>query len=257
MSERDRYPAGVPCWVETLQADPEAAQRFYSELFGWELVGDRDYAVARQRGLDVAGIARLPDPEMPQAWFTNVRVDDVEGAAETVVDAGGSVVIAPFDAEPAGRVAVVADPTGAHVCLWQAGVREGAQIVNEPNAWANSTLQTADPDAAGAFYETVFGWISESWGPLTLFRLPGYVGGEPDQPVPRDMVAVMMPTDGAAVWSVDFWVEDADRTADLAAKLGGSVLDPPSDRPPTPLRSAVLADPSGAAFSVSAFVGAD
>ena len=36
MFERTSYPAGVPCWVETMQADPEAASAFYSELFGWK-----------------------------------------------------------------------------------------------------------------------------------------------------------------------------------------------------------------------------
>ena len=63
MSERDDYPAGVPCWVETLHDDPRAAGAFYGALLGWELVGsDRgrgrkdEYLVARLRGHDVAGI---------------------------------------------------------------------------------------------------------------------------------------------------------------------------------------------------------
>ncbi len=34
MSERSHYSPGVPCWVDTLQPDPEAATRFYAELFG-------------------------------------------------------------------------------------------------------------------------------------------------------------------------------------------------------------------------------
>ena len=36
MSERDSYPAGVPCWVTNLQHDVPAATAFYTELFGWE-----------------------------------------------------------------------------------------------------------------------------------------------------------------------------------------------------------------------------
>ncbi len=36
MSERDAYQAGVPCWVDTLQADPRAAMAFYAGVFGWE-----------------------------------------------------------------------------------------------------------------------------------------------------------------------------------------------------------------------------
>ena len=37
MSERDTYPAGVPCWVTNLQHDVPAAAAFYEELFGWEM----------------------------------------------------------------------------------------------------------------------------------------------------------------------------------------------------------------------------
>ena len=71
MSERDSYPAGVPCWVETLQEDPQAAADFYGSLLGWEHAGSAadgdtfEYLVARLRGRDVAGIASLPDGLRP------------------------------------------------------------------------------------------------------------------------------------------------------------------------------------------------
>ena len=61
---------------------------------------------------------------------------------------------------------------------------------------------------AADFYREVFGWATESFAPeLTLFRLPGYVGGQPAQPVPRDVVAVMAEDDAVpGYWSVGFWV---------------------------------------------------
>ena len=45
------------------------------------------------------------------------------------------------------------------------------------------------------FYGELFGWEAEPFGPPGLRLLPpaGYVGGEPQQPVPRDVVAVMAP----------------------------------------------------------------
>ena len=36
MPERDGYIAGVPCWVDASEPDPEAAVGFYGGLFGWE-----------------------------------------------------------------------------------------------------------------------------------------------------------------------------------------------------------------------------
>jgi uncharacterized protein len=77
------------------------------------------------------------------------------------------------------------------------------------------------------------------------------VGGEPSQPVPRDVVAIMLPAnDAPANWSVDFWVSDVDETAAQAEELGGSAIVPPFEPMPG-FRQAVLADPAGAAFSVT------
>jgi predicted enzyme related to lactoylglutathione lyase len=55
--------------------------------------------------------------------------------------------------------------------------------------------------------------------------------------------------DGPALWSVGFWIADADAAAAAAPELGGSVLAPPQDAPP--FRRTVLAAPDGATFSVS------
>ncbi|HTN24754.1 MAG TPA: VOC family protein [Solirubrobacteraceae bacterium] len=268
MSERDEYPAGVPCWVETLQPDAQAARDFYGAIFGWQFAGPcadaGEYVVARVRGRDVAGVGSTPDPgatSVPTAWLTQVRVASVEAAAERAVEAGGSVLAGPIDARPAGRLVVLADPAGAAIGVWEAADREGAQVVNEPRAWAMSMLHTPDPAGAVAFYGAVFGWETEIFEAgdgmqVTLWRLPGYVGGEPQQPVPRDVVGAMgLAGDGVPPhWSVDFWVDDAIATAARAGELGGDVVAGPFDAPP--FRRAVIADPQGAAFSVSQHLAA-
>lgn len=99
-------------------------------------------------------------------------------------------------------MAVLQDPSGAIFCIWEAGARQGAQLVNEPQAWAMSLLNTRDVGAAKKFYGTLFGWETETFDAggteVTLWRLPGYVGGEPDQPVARDVVGAMAPMGGEA-----------------------------------------------------------
>lgn len=267
MSERDRYPAGVPCWVETLQPDVQAALDFYGPLFGWDFAGPGgmpgdppgQYFVGRLKGRDVAGVGSLPNGPRKPFWVTYVRVDDTDETVKKARRAGGKVLDGPVDATPAGRLAVLADPSGAILCAWEAGTREGAQLVNEPSAWAMSTLHTAGTKEAEEFYGIVFGWEPERFGPITLWRLPGYVGGEPKQPVPRDVVGVMAPITatarGAAAqprWSVDFWIDDADAAAARAASFGGTVVVAPHDTPG--FRSSVIADPQGAVFSISQLV---
>jgi uncharacterized protein len=267
VSERDGYQPGVPCWVDTWQPDPEAAVGFYTQLFGWEAEDKMPpdspghYVVCKLRGRDVAAIGSQPPEHAGHVpvWATYIWTESADDTAEKVTDAGGSVAIEPFDRLDDGRMAVVVDPAGAVIGLWQAKEHRGAQLVNEPGAWAMSQLNARDPEVAKEFYGAVFGWTTEVFGEgdggITLWRLPGYEGGEPQQPVSREVVATMAPMGGrfpADVpphWSVNFWVADTDAIADLAAELGGKVLVPPQDTPVS--RDAVLADPQGAVFSVS------
>jgi predicted enzyme related to lactoylglutathione lyase len=138
-------------------------------------------------------------------------------------------------------------------CVWEAGDRRDAQALNEPSAWAMSMLSTGDTDGAKAFYHDVFGWEAESFAPgIELFRLPGYVGGEPNQPAPRDVVAVLASGEGDSAWSVDFWIDDAETAAARAAELGGTVVVAPREIPG--FVNTVIADPAGAVLSLSQLV---
>jgi hypothetical protein len=243
VSERDGFQPGVPAWIEAWESDTGAARRFYSRLFGWEADGGR----FTLRGRDVAGFAQ----GSPVGWTVQVWVDDAEETARRVTTAGGTVVDGPTN----GTV-VFTDPGGALLAAREMGGHAGAGVVNEPSAWSWAHLFTRDAEGAKAFYGAVFGWETEAFGDVTMFRLPGFVGGEPQQPVSRDVVAGMeemtgdgFPPDAWPQWRVDFWVDDVDAKVARATELGGRTLVPAFDTPIN--RQAVLVDPQGAAFSVS------
>jgi uncharacterized protein len=261
MSDRDGYQPGVPCWVETWQDDPEPAIRFYTGVFGWEaentLPPDADgtFHICRHRGRDAAAIGSpIPKGAPPTpVWTTFILAESAEETARKAREAGGTVIVEPSESLEGGKLAILADPGGAAFAAWEQAEHKGAQVVNEPGAYSMSALETTDPEGAKAFYGELFGWETEPFGPITLWRLPGYVGGTPQQPVPRDNVAVMVSgSDGPARWSVDFWVANADEAAAKATELGGSTIDSPDDVPGVPgMRSAVLADPAGAVLSIT------
>src|SRR3954453_19748441 len=117
MPIRNRYPAGVPCWVDTEQPDPAAGAAFYGDLMGWRLE-DRmppeapgHFYEASQDGGRVAAVGSQAQPG-PVTWSTYIAVEDADAAAERVRAAGGDVRLEPFDIFEAGRMAACADPEG-------------------------------------------------------------------------------------------------------------------------------------------------
>jgi uncharacterized protein len=159
MSERDGYEPGVPCWVAAVHPDPEKAVSFYTELFGWEAANlmppgsPGKYFVCTRRGRDVAAVGSERGggaPAVP-AWDTYILAESADDTVAKVADAGGCVIIEPFDRLDAARIAIVADPAGARFGVWQPGEHRGAQLVNEPGAWSMSQLNTRDPVGAKVF----------------------------------------------------------------------------------------------------------
>ena len=125
MSARDGFEPGVPSWVDVMGPEVDRLTGFYGAVFGWdftgpgEMPGDRSgrYFVAQLRGRDVAGVASLPPESGAPRWNTYIEVESVDRSAEDIEKAGGSILAAPFDALPAGRIAVAADPTGASFAI--------------------------------------------------------------------------------------------------------------------------------------------
>jgi uncharacterized protein len=283
MLERDGYPPGVPCWVDTVQPDPDEAIAFYGALLGWQFHerslpgGSARYFVAQLRGRDVAGIGGQPEGAPPAPWWrTYIWVESADEAVAKARDAGGSVLQEPFDVSGAGRMAVLTDPSGAEFGVWEAREHRGAQLVNEPGTWNFSELNTPDPEGAKAFYGAVFDWKLSDFGPEAggsgFWRVDGYGDflAERDPDVRdrqadvgaperfEDAVAWLVPIteeqvsdDNSAHWSITFAVADADDIADRTEKLGGKVLVPPRDEPW--VRMTVIRDPQGAVFTASKF----
>jgi hypothetical protein len=256
MSERDAYEHGVPSWADHSSSDPEAAARFYGGLFGWETENvmppdsGGQYFMARLRGRDVAALSSQMSPG-PVLWTTYITVDDADATAAKVSDAGGTVFAEPFDVFDSGRMAVLADNSGAPFSIWQAGQHIGAGLVNEPGAMSWNEVMTRDPDGAALFYREVFGWRAASMPfageEYTVWHLPG--GGDPDGVAGMlPMVSEQWPADIPPQWRVYFSVEDTDATGSRAEELGGRVAVPSFDSDVG--RIAVLYDPLGAPFSV-------
>ncbi|MFE6709783.1 VOC family protein [Streptomyces sp. NPDC057695] len=251
------YSPGTPCWIDLMVPDQQAAIDFYSDLFGWQgEIGPAEqggYSVCTLKGKPVAGIMKamnqdgtVPDPLPPTVWTTYLSTDDISAAIGAVTGAHGTVMMGPMDVMDLGKMALVADPTGAVVGLWQPGTFPGAGIVNEHGALIWNELTTSDIPAASAFYSAVL--------PVTTARseMPGAEGyvefKVDDRAVGGMMDMTQLPPGVPPHWQPYFHVDSVDDIQAAAVRAGGSVLAPAFDMAAG--RMAVLADPQGGAFSV-------
>jgi predicted enzyme related to lactoylglutathione lyase len=257
MAERDGYPHGVPGWIDLGTSDVEGARAFYSALFGWESEDlptddmNMTYTMFSKKGKAVAGMGPIP-PGMegtPPVWSTYVNVDSVDDTVAKAEAAGGSVVMPAMDVMTAGRMAFVADPTGAAFGLWEARDHKGAGLVNEDGTLTWNELMTDDVAAAEAFYTAALGWGVQKDDMPGGFVYTTYKVG--DAPVAGMMAKQPGMEQIPNNWGVYFAVDDCDGCAARITELGGTLMQPPFD---TPIgKMAVASDPQGAAFMVITF----
>ena len=256
MATRTEYAHGEFCWTDLATTDPAAAKRFYGSLFGWESedmpAGEgMTYTMCRLKGQFVSALYLLDKERrsqgVPPHWLPYINVRNADDAAKKITQNGGTVLQGPFDVFDAGRMAVLRDPTGAHVSVWQAKRHIGAGLINETGAVCWNELMTPDIQTAGRFYRTVFDWTSDQMDmgggmTYTMFKAGTIqVGGMMERPARLK--------DVPPNWLIYFGVGDCDASAAKVGQLGGTVMQPPTDIPNVG-RFAVCKDGQGAAFAL-------
>lgn len=256
MGERTEHAPGTHSWVDLSTSDVESAKRFYTEILGWQRTEDREagedatYTMAYVGDKPVAGLFQAPDDGMPPHWNCYVDVADVFEAAGAVEEAGGEVALAPFDVLDVGSMAVIKDPSGAFLSLWQAKKNPGAQRVNEPGCLTWNDLNTSDAEAAQKFYEQVFGWSFEKAGgeeyPYWIIQNGDRRNGGMRAFSEEETSAGLM-----SHWLPYFAVEDAEAALQRASGLGATVMAGPTDVPGGG-RFGVIQDEQGAVVGLFA-----
>ena len=111
---------GAPAWFELHTRDFDASAAFYRDVFGWDTHAMSDTPELRYTtfGKDEGALAGIMDasaflPEgVPAHWSVYFGVADTDATLAQAVDLGGAIVVGAEDT-PYGRLATVADPTGA------------------------------------------------------------------------------------------------------------------------------------------------
>jgi uncharacterized protein len=259
MGERTSHAPGTFSYADLATDDADGAKEFYGGLFGWELedvpVPDSPpYTLAKIGGMTVAALyQRREDVPGPPAWLSYVTVEDAEATASKAGELGATTISEPFDVMEIGRMAVIADPTGAVFAIWQPIQSIGAQLVNDPGAMTMNQLNTGDPEAAQRFYTELFGWrfdsLAEAEAVDTDVAGQQYWGIYNGERLNGGMMPLSQAGPGAPpAWLVYFTAADLDASVARIGELGGGVI-VPATRVQSG-RFAVAHDPQGAVFAL-------
>lgn len=245
---------GCFVWYENLTKDPKAAIDFYTEVVGWKTqpfgeTGDYTMWVGSQGPL--GGVMKLPDDAAkmgaPPNWMAHVQVANVDATAALAKKLGGRTYKEPADIPTIGRFAVIADPQGAVIMIFQPSTAMTLHDTSKEGEFCWNELMTSDISAAFTFYSQLFGWKifqDMDMGPIGTYRVFGI--GE------KQLGGMMKTPKGAPMpplWLYYTEVSDLDAAIGRVTKNGGKVMNGPMDVPGGG-RIAQLMDPQGAAFAM-------
>lgn len=250
MGKRETYEPGTFSWTDLTTSDVDGAKAFYAKVFGWSYedlpAGDEGtYSMASVDGATVAAISGMAGPPR---WNAYVTVESADDAAERAKEAGAEIHAGPFDVMDAGRMAVIQEPSGSVVCVWEPKDNHGAGLVNAHGAMSWNDLQTHDVEKAIEFYTQMFGWEvapvtdDDSDSDRVVIRNGEQLNGG----MARMPEAVG--TDVPPHWLTYFAVDDIDAATSAISGNGGDVVAGPMEIPAGKL--AVASDPQGAMFGV-------
>lgn len=244
-------------WHDMMTPDPEASQRFYSAVLGWELQpwnGPLPYSMFVASGAPRGGFMQLPQDVqqqgVPAHWLSYVGTADVDHSASKAESLGAKVLVKPQDIPGVGRFAVIQDPQGATLALYASAthVPDANEVAPLGDAsWHE--LWTTDAANAYDFYTSLFGWegagefdMGPVLGPYRMFGRRGVgLGG---------MARLLPEMQGVPPhWLPYFHVASV---ADTVAKVkanGGTVQSGPMQVPGGDT-VATCVDPQGGAFAV-------
>lgn len=240
---------GEPIWIELFTPDTDAATAFYGGLFGWTArdAGEEfgGYITFERDGAQIAGCMRN-DGQGVSSWNVYLESNNAADTVEMARANGGQVVLEPMQVADLGHMAMVIDPAGAAVGVWQPIEMPGISVRGEVGAPAWFEVLSTDYDAVIPFYANVFGWdthtmsdtpdfryttLGEGHGALAgIMDASGFLGGRPSH------------------WNFYIEVADTDAALATAKELGGSEVMAPDESPFG--RLATIADPSGIPFMV-------
>jgi len=234
-------------WAELFTADPAAATKFYTGVFGWtsgtlnkDGVG---YTVFSNGTHPVAGLRRRSLTAIGHSarWVHYIAVADINGTLALATKAGATIRAPARPFPDLGSQAIITDVDGSPVGLIQSTSGDSADTDPVAGDWNWVHLFVKQPATAAEFYRTVFNY--ETAPDSRPGKSAEWVLS--NGPVNRGGISVIPDREDAKPgWLGVIRVADLDATLALVPGLGGEVMVAPHEAA-FGSRFAVIADPTG------------
>jgi predicted enzyme related to lactoylglutathione lyase len=250
MPKVTKYEPGKFCWAELATTDSKKAKAFYSEVLGWKTADepagpDMVYTMCLVGGQKVAAMFEKKD-EQPH-WNIYVSVQSADDTAKKAAALGSKVLAQPFDVFDAGRMAVIEDPQGAIINIWQPKKHPGFDLVGETGATAWFELLAKNTAVAEKFYTGLFGWTAKKG---SMPDGSGYTEWHVGATGVGGMMQIAKEWGHVPPhWYTYFEVADVDTTCARITKHGGKVTMGPENIPNVG-RVAMCLDSQMASFAI-------
>lgn len=249
MAESEQITGGAPCWVELVAPDDPAAAWFYAQLFGWEI---RPLSNAFERYLVFfnedrpIGACNQYGPAEATGWCVFLATEDAGRALEAAQQGGGRLLSPAVAVADLGTAALIEDPAGASVGLWQPKAFQGFSNGSRPGDPIWYELESSDWGGTASFYETVFGLQARPRGRVAAGQTQLLAGGR--------LVAGLCDSKATAErrrarWKPHFAVSDLSAAVERVIRLGGELVGPVSENGRGYRVS--IADPRGGCFELA------
>ena len=114
------------CWNELATPNLKVAKEFYAKSFGWTFadhdMGDMTYTMIKHGDTEMAGMWQIPKDQahdIPPHWMSYILVENLDNSLKAVQENGATIKVPGTPVSDFGRFAIIIDPTGAHIALWE------------------------------------------------------------------------------------------------------------------------------------------
>lgn len=259
MSKR-KIKSGDFCWIDLMASDLDTAKKFYKDVFAWNITEETMPTGEAYPflcvGEEVIGGAMQIDTKMQQHgvtpnWNSYVMVDDADATAAKAKQLGAHIIREAFDVADFGRMAVIADPTGAVFSIWQSKKSNGEMLEGKtPGACGWFELKTHDTDKAKTFYCDLFGWQAQTQEFQQGVNYTSFMNA--DSPVGGLIKLTAEMDEQTPCWALYFTVESFTEAKAKAEKAGAKMTFEPVTLAEVGTFTG-FTDPEGARFSIIEF----